>query len=97
MSDRLDHLLAALPRPTLDYPLDQLEPLVWRRIEAGRAGVAFAGGGLRFQLMAAGMALVIGLALGWFTTSMRDTQARQSAMMESYAQVGPLGRLEGGL
>ncbi|MEI9964783.1 MAG: hypothetical protein WDM92_08775 [Caulobacteraceae bacterium] len=97
MTDRLDELLRALPAPTLDHALDQLEPMVWRRIDGGRARPAMAGGGLRFQLAAAGMALVIGLALGWFMTSARETQNRQDALFAGYAEVGPLGRLEGGL
>ena len=97
MTGRLDELLRALPSPTLDHALDQLEPMVWRRIEAQGRAAALPGAGLRFQLAAAGMALVIGLALGWFVTSAHETQSRQAALFAGYAEVGPLGRLEGGL
>ena len=96
MNDRLDELLSALPAPALDHRLDQLEPQVWRRIESSRGGRWNPGGALRFQLMAAGMALVIGLALGWTLNTRQDTD-RGLSLYSSYAEVGPAGRLENGL
>ena len=95
MTGRLDELLRALPAPRLDHPLDQLEPMVWRRIDAQRRAPAV--GTLRFQLVAAGMALCIGLALGWSVTSAQHSEERAHAQFASYEQVGPLARLEGGL
>jgi len=93
MTDRLDQLLRALPAPGLDHPLDQLEPAVWARIEAGRAPCAPAG--LRIQLAAAALALVVGLAFGW---SLSQHQAHDpQADYAGYAAVGPLARLESGL
>ena len=62
MTDRLDQILSRLPPPVLDHSLDQLEPAVWARIERRRP-VAWTAG-LRFQLAAAALALVIGMAIG---------------------------------
>ncbi len=93
MSDRLDELLQRLPAPGLDHALDQLEPSVWRRIEARQAQAA--PGGLSLQLVAAGMALAVGLALGWSMNSRSQTDSQ--SLFASYAEVGPVGRLESGL
>ena len=95
MADRLDHLLKLLPPALLDHRLDQLEPQVWRRIEMRRELAASPAGALRLQLIAAGMALAVGLALGWSMNS-RPAADGQS-LYASYAAVGPLGRLENGL
>jgi hypothetical protein len=91
MSDRLDDLLRRLPAPGLDHVLDQLEPAVWRRIDARRGG-----DGLRLQLVAAGMALAVGLVLGWSMNNRTQAPDTQS-LYASYADVGPTGRLESGL
>ena len=96
MGDRLDDLLRTLPAPAADHDLDQLEPAVGRRIQSRRMAETSAGGSLRFQLVAAGMALGIGLALGWSSHSARKTDDVQ-ALYASYAEVGPMARLEGGL
>lgn len=96
MTDRLDELLKALPAPSLDRALDQLEPQVWRRIEARRS-VLWPGGGLRFQLAAAALALVIGMALGWATSGAHDPDRSQSVLYTSYVESGPVARLESGL
>jgi hypothetical protein len=93
MTDKLSDLLAALPAPRIDYPLDYLEPRVWARIEAMRGGQA-APGSLRFRLAAAGMALAIGVALGWTTAATRS-QAQDQSLYASYAEVGPAARLSG--
>lgn len=96
MTDRLDELLKALPAPRLDHALDQLEPAVWRRIEARRSA-PWAGGGLRFQLAAAALALVIGMALGWASGGSRGADHGQSMLYTSYVESGPIARLESGL
>ncbi len=96
MSNRLDELLSALPAPALDHRLSQLEPLVWRRIEARPAMDWNPGRALSFQLAAAGMALVIGLAVGWSMNARHDPDTGLS-LYSSYAEVGPAGRLENGL
>ncbi len=96
MTNTLDDLLKALPSLAIDRSLDQLEPAVWSRIEAARSGRAVASGSFRFQLMAAAMALVIGLALGWSMSARQPADANQS-LYASYAELGPMGRLEGGL
>ena len=96
MADRLDDLLKALPAPDADHGLDQLESAVWRRIQVQRGNEASAGGSLRFQLVAAGMALGVGLALGWTTSNAHRTDDVQ-ALYASYAALGPMARLEGGL
>jgi hypothetical protein len=95
MSDRIDELLRAVPEVLVDHPLDQLEPQVWRRIEARRAS-AFSPGALRFQIAAAAAALVVGLAIGWMTAG-RSAPESQGALYASYENAGPLARLEGGL
>ncbi len=98
MANRLDDLLRSLPGPSVDHALDQLEPAVWRRIEA-RSSAAVrvtAAGGLPLQLVAAGMALAVGLALGWSMNARRDAADSQS-LYASYAEVGPIARLENGL
>ena len=97
MTYRLDDLLKALPQPVLDHPLDQLEPQVWRRIEARRSVAAAPLAGLRFQLAAAGLAMVIGMALGWATHSPRPPDSNQSLLYTSYVESGPMARLEAGL
>ena len=92
MTDRLDDLLRALPAPTLDLSLDQLEPGVWRRIESARSAVS--SGAWRYQLAAAGMALAIGLALGWSASGTHQVDPTQ-ALYASYAGSGPTARLTG--
>jgi len=98
MIDRLDRILSRLPGPVLDHNLDQLEPAVWARIERlrpyGAAGFSF---GLRFQLAAAALALVLGLALGWSTTNLNRARSDESQLYASYIDTGPMARLENGL
>jgi hypothetical protein len=94
MTDKLTQLLRLLPAPGVDRSLDSLEPLVWARIEKLRGARASAMGSLRFQLAAAGMALVIGVALGWAAAEPRDNGQDQS-LYASYADVGPAARLSG--
>ncbi len=94
MTDKLGDLLRALPGPTLDYPLDQLEPAVWRRIESARSAAVLPAGAWRYQLAAAGMALVIGLALGWSAAGPRQGDQDQ-ALYASYAGTGPAASLTG--
>ncbi len=94
MTDRLDDLLRALPAPTLDLSLDQLEPGVWRRIDSARTAGAVSSGAWRYQLAAAGMALAIGLALGWSASGTHQTDPTQ-ALYASYAGSGPTARLTG--
>ena len=65
MADKLDDLLRALPEPAAGHRLDQLEPLVWRRIERVRGGGDIKALGMRLQLAAAAASLCVGLALGW--------------------------------
>jgi hypothetical protein len=96
MADRLDELLKRLPTAILDHRLDQLEPQVWSRIAAQREPGLFAAGAFRLQLIAAGMALAIGLVLGWSMNNRPQTAYGQS-LYASYAAVGPMGRLENGL
>ncbi len=96
MFKRLDELLQRLPAPVLDHPLSQLEPAVWGRIEARRRSPEAGGFRLQLQLIAAAMALAVGLALGWSMSSRTPAQEGQS-LYASYADVGPAGRLESGL
>lgn len=97
MADKLDELLKSLPGPRLDHPLDQLEPRVWARIEAARS-VGLAALGLpRFQLVAAGMALAIGLALGWTMSDVHRQRDAQTLVFANYVAAGPLARLGAGL
>ena len=98
MTDRLDDLLNALPAPSLDHALDQLEPQVWRRIEQKRSAAGpWLSGSLRFQLAAAALALVIGMALGWANGASHDGDHSQSVLYRSYAESGPMAQLESGL
>lgn len=97
MTYSLDDLLKALPQPRLDYPLDQLEPAVWARIGSRRAAAAWPGASLRFQLAAAAVALVIGMALGMATNITRGPDRNQSLLYASYVESGPMARLESGL
>jgi anti-sigma factor RsiW len=97
MTERLDDLLKALPAPSLDHALDQLEPQVWRRIEARRPGPWMAGAALRFQIAAAALALVIGMALGWVNGASHDGDHTQSVLYRTYAESGPMAQLESGL
>ena len=96
MTRTLDELLKAVAPITPDRSLDQLEPAVWSRIEADRTQRSGADRGFRMQLVAAGMALVVGLALGWSMSSARDPDDVRS-LYASYADLGPIGRLENGL
>lgn len=95
MADRLEVLLKRLPPVILDHRLDQLEPHVWRRIEARRAVGFFPDGAFRLQLIAAGMALAVGLVLGWSMNNRPATYGQ--SLYASYIAVGPSGRLENGL
>jgi hypothetical protein len=98
MTHRLDDILRRIPAPALDHSLDQLEPDVWARIERSRpaASVAWVPG-LRFQLAAAALALVVGLAIGWANTGMRQAKSEQSVLYATYVETGPMARLEAGL
>ena len=95
MTDRLDRILSRLPQPALDYPLDQLEPAVWARIE--RLKPATWGASLRFQLAAAALALIVGMAVGWANTGASQARSDESMLYASYIQTGPMARLESGL
>jgi hypothetical protein len=96
MNDRIDQLLrAASTGPRLDHALDGLEGAVWRRIAAQRANASGVVVDLRVQLVAAGAALCIGLAMGWSSTLAHRPDPR--AVFVSYEEAGPLARLEGGL
>jgi hypothetical protein len=98
MTDRLDRILGKIPAPTLDYNLDQLEPAVWARIERLRpSGAGAFSFGLRFQLAAAALALVVGMALGWANTSLNQARSDESMLYASYIDTGPMARLESGL
>ena len=98
MTDRLDSILSRMPAPTLDLSLDQLEPAVWARIEGlHRAGVGLFPFGLRFQLAAAALALVVGMAIGWANTSVSQSRSDESQLYASYIDTGPMARLENGL
>ena len=94
MTDKLTQLLLALPGPALDRSLDDLEPAVWARIAAQKGARSAESGAWRYQLAAAGMALAIGLALGWSTAAPRGDDQDQS-LYASYTEVGPAARLSG--
>jgi len=79
----------------LDHNLDQLEPMVWARIEGGRPALWVPG--LRFQLAAAALALVVGMALGWVNTGISRAHSDESQLYASYIATGPMARLENGL
>ena len=95
MTDRLDQILSRLPQATLDHSLDQLEPAVWARIERRRPVSWHAG--LRFQLAAAALALIVGMAIGWANTGVSQARSDESQLYASYIQTGPMARLESGL
>ena len=95
MTDRIDTILGRLPEPTLDHPLNQLEPAVWARIERRRAGAWTPG--ISFQLAAAAVALMVGLAIGWANTGARQADSEQSRLYATYVETGPMARLEAGL
>ncbi len=95
MTDRIDSILARLPEPLLDHPLDQLEPRVWARIE--RQKPATWGAALRFQLAAAALAMIVGMAIGWANTGVSQASSDESQLYASYIQTGPMARLERGL
>ena len=98
MTDRLDSILSRLPAPVLDRNLDQLEPAVWARIEGLRpAAAGVFTFGLRFQLTAAALALVVGMAIGWANTSFSQSRSDESQLYASYIDTGPMARLENGL
>jgi len=98
MTDRLDSILSRIPAPAMDHSLDQLEPAVWARIEGRhRAGAGLVPFGLRFQLAAAALALVIGMAIGWANTSIGRSRSDESQLYASYIDTGPMARLENGL
>lgn len=59
----LDTLLNALRAKKPDVRLDQLEPLVWGRIAAGRAPLEF-GAALGWRAGVAAMMLTIGILIG---------------------------------
>lgn len=67
------------------------------RIKRSEASSLSAGAAVRLQIVAAGMALGIGLAIGWSMSGIQGERDSQAALMASYAEVGPLARLEGPL
>ena len=95
MNDRLEKILSRLPQPALDHHLDQLEPAVWARIERRRPMAWNAA--LRFQLAAAALALIIGMAIGWANNGVSQARADESQLYASYIATGPMARLENGL
>jgi hypothetical protein len=97
MTDRLDNILRRIPAPVLDHSLDQLEPQVWARIEGLRPSAAMAWApSFRFQLAAAALALVVGVAIGW-ANNLRQPSPEQSVLYATYVETGPMARLEAGL
>lgn len=81
MDDKLDDLLRALPELPADHPLDQLEPLVWRRIERSGSATALNGFGMRLQLGVAVATLCLGLAFGWTQAGNVPTQRQQAPLL----------------
>lgn len=97
MTDRIDRILSRIPAPALDHSLDQLEPDVWALIEGRRRSARPWDSTIRFQLAAAALALIIGLAIGWVNNGARQLPSDESMLYATYIQTGPMARLESGL
>ena len=94
MTPSLDQMLtaAAAADAGSDPALDRLEGDVWRRIQQGSAAAQ----SLRMQVLAAGAALGIGLAIGWSQHQPARAESIAGAYA-SYEAAGPMARLENGL
>ena len=86
----LDTLLTALRARRPDMPLDQLEPLVWRRIEAQQPTAP--GGSFRWRTGFAALMLGLGMAAGGAAASSAAPEASPFAVHVAHA---PSTLLEG--
>ena len=99
MKRDLDQMLGALSAAPVDARLDGLESAVFSRIEARRRDAA--GGGLKVQLAAALLALVIGVVVGEVREHQPSRLAQgpgrtEMVVLSDGANLAPSVRLGGG-
>lgn len=93
MPQSLDHLLERLAAAEPDRSLSQLEPGVWRRIEAGQSVT-----GLSAPLHTAtvALALLCGIAVGGATATAAVEAPKEMAVFALHPALAPATLLEGG-
>ena len=87
MGGKLDDLLRALPAPGDDHRLDQLEPLVWRRIERSGREASVNGLTVRLQVAVAVCTLCLGVALGWSQGAGAPPLRQQTPLLLTHAEL----------
>jgi hypothetical protein len=91
--DQLDDLLGALRDRPLEASLDGLEAGVWARVDEARR--AQATGGVRVQVAAALIALVLGAVVGHANADRRPVRSEMVVLSED-AGLAPSVAVEGG-
>jgi len=94
MAKELDDLLGALRARPVDAALDGMEAGVWARVEEVRRDQA-AAGGLRVQLAAAVVALVMGALVGGVMVQREPVRSEMVVLSED-AVLAPSVAVEGG-
>jgi hypothetical protein len=95
VDNQLDRALASLKAESLDRRLDQLEPVVWARIEAARQGRDATSLFLPVRAAAVVAALVFGVALGGVGAGEARAERQEVAVFSLDARLAPSTLLEG--
>jgi hypothetical protein len=91
----LDRDLQALKAAPADRALDQLEPAVWRRIEAARRVRTDAGVLSPAGVAAVAVAMAVGVAIGGTSASEALAERQEVAVFSVDARLAPSTLLEG--
>ena len=91
VDDRLERALHGLKVEPLDVRLDQLEPMVWARIERGRESAGFF---LPVRAAAVLTALVLGVAIGGLGAGKVGAQRQEVAVFSPEPTLAPSTLLE---
>jgi hypothetical protein len=94
VDNRLDKALASLKAEPPDRRLDQLEPAVWARIEAGQ-GRDSAQSFLPVRAAAVAVALMFGVALGGLGAGEARAERQEVAVFSLDSRLAPSTLLEG--
>ena len=94
MNDPLDAAINKLREET-DDRLDQLEPLVWRRIEAARRGAAAGGALLPVRAGMTAAAFALGIAVGGTAAASAMAHEKEISVFSMQPRLAPSTLLDG--
>ncbi|HVI32018.1 hypothetical protein [Phenylobacterium sp.] len=95
MADRLETTLLALKGQPADRPLDQLEPVVWRRLDEVRETRSGAGAAFAVRVAAVMGSLFLGLAAGGLGAASAGARDNEISVFSLGPQLAPSTLLEG--